>query len=344
MKAEVKKTPIESGDVFGELTVIARDHEAEEKRKNQGKQRRQMFLCRCSCGVEKVIMASSLTRADHPVLSCGHLRGHKRQKLTEDTERNLTGRTFGKLTVLHLDEAVAPGGGIHWKWICKCECGTTKSIRSSDLRNGSALDCGCGKRKRLSDAAIHDLTGQTFGHLHVLRRGNGIAKNGGIHAKWECRCDICGQTEIVQGPMLERYGKDRCLACCGKSLGETKIKELLDGAGITYVHDMPYEDCRSDDKDGFLRFDFRATDPKTGQIYMIEFDGEHHFKEVPTWYCAGGLHSVLQRDEAKNRWCAEHDVPMIRIPYTRLKDMCLEDILLESSKYIIGEQHETHIE
>lgn len=345
MKIEGNKRIVEIGDVFGELTVLARDYSAEESRRERGLGHRKMYICKCSCGAEKSIVGTYLTMSRNPTRSCGakeHRRGHYR---SSEPRFDLTGQTFGKLKVLHPDTSVHHGENVHLKWVCKCECGGTKSVRSSYLRSGQAVDCGCGRWQRMSDAMIHDLTGITFGHLHVIGRNMDVAPKAGRHAVWDCRCDLCGQIERVESPMLEHYGKDRCLACCGKSLGETKIKEFFDTAGIQYVYDMHYGNCRSVAKDGCLRFDFRVTDPKTNRLYMIEFDGEQHFKEVPTWRTTdiGGLATTIERDEAKNRWCAENDVPMIRIPYTRLKDMCLEDLLLETSTFIIGGQREEHM-
>jgi len=37
----------------------------------------------------------------------------------------------------------------------------------------------------------------------------------------------------------------------------------------------------------------------------------------------------------KNTYCKEHNIPLIRIPYTHYNDLCIEDLLLETSNYII---------
>jgi hypothetical protein len=42
-----------------------------------------------------------------------------------------------------------------------------------------------------------------------------------------------------------------------------------------------------------------------------------------------------EHDSFKNQWCKDNNIPLIRIPYTHLKDLCLEDLLLETSKYIV---------
>jgi hypothetical protein len=37
----------------------------------------------------------------------------------------------------------------------------------------------------------------------------------------------------------------------------------------------------------------------------------------------------------KNQWCKENNIPLIRIPYTHLKDLSIEDLILETSKFKI---------
>src|SRR5690348_2738835 len=54
--------------------------------------------------------------------------------------QDLTGRQFGRLTVLSRAEN-APGEKP--RWLCRCECGNIKIIRSEQLRKGESKSCGC---------------------------------------------------------------------------------------------------------------------------------------------------------------------------------------------------------
>ncbi len=54
---------------------------------------------------------------------------------------DLTGKVFGKLTVIQYLEHDKPGS---W-WICKCGCGRTKKIRGTNLSNNHTKTCGCSK-------------------------------------------------------------------------------------------------------------------------------------------------------------------------------------------------------
>lgn len=53
--------------------------------------------------------------------------------------KDLTGMRFGRLVVLGIDDK----GTRKTYWICQCDCGNVKSVRSDSLQNGSIRSCGC---------------------------------------------------------------------------------------------------------------------------------------------------------------------------------------------------------
>lgn len=57
---------------------------------------------------------------------------------------NLSGRRFGKLTVVEMAEPYhSPGGYKATNWRCVCDCGKHTIVRTCNLRNGKSLSCGC---------------------------------------------------------------------------------------------------------------------------------------------------------------------------------------------------------
>lgn len=59
---------------------------------------------------------------------------------------DLVGKKFGKLTVIKYAGKDKFGTSL---WLCKCECGNKKIIRSSDFKNGKTKSCGCIHNKKL---------------------------------------------------------------------------------------------------------------------------------------------------------------------------------------------------
>ena len=42
------------------------------------------------------------------------------------------------------------------------------------------------------------------------------------------------------------------------------------------------------------------------------------------------------RDDYKNQWCKDNNIPLIRIPYLYINNLYIEDLKLDASKFIIN--------
>jgi hypothetical protein len=58
---------------------------------------------------------------------------------------------------------------------------------------------------------------------------------------------------------------------------------------------------------------------------------------LPVKFCGieETFEKIKMRDSLKNKWCEERHIPLIRIPYTKLETLRIEDLLLETSKYVM---------
>ena len=115
--------------------------------------------CRCDCGTEKDVDASSLRRGN--TQSCGCER-------IEKASTKLIGHTFGQLIVIERDyeeEKKYIDRRIRWK--CKCSCGNYETFREDSLYNNKNLMCKeC--LSKIPAAQTIDLTNQKFGKLLAL--------------------------------------------------------------------------------------------------------------------------------------------------------------------------------
>ncbi|MBK8078221.1 MAG: hypothetical protein IPK24_22430 [Kineosporiaceae bacterium] len=102
---------------------------------------------------------------------------------------DLTGHTFGRLTVLSL--ADRKNGRI--AWTCTCTCGATVSVQANNLRSGNSTSCGCANREvhraRMAELGRmpnrtkpDDEIGYTAAHDRV-RKVNGSAS---LHSCVDC--------------------------------------------------------------------------------------------------------------------------------------------------------------
>ena len=69
------------------------------------------------------------------------------------TRKNWVGTRQGKLTVLSLHSQGTHSGPA--RWLCKCDCGKTKTICSQSLRIGTE-SCGCKRVQRIRERAKHN--------------------------------------------------------------------------------------------------------------------------------------------------------------------------------------------
>lgn len=63
---------------------------------------------------------------------------------------DLTGKRFGRVTVIRRDGTVYMAGNKHWSqptWLCVCDCGTEFVTCGNYLKQGRTKSCGCLRRE-----------------------------------------------------------------------------------------------------------------------------------------------------------------------------------------------------
>jgi very-short-patch-repair endonuclease len=74
------------------------------------------------------------------------------------------------------------------------------------------------------------------------------------------------------------------------------------------------------------KFDFFVNEK-----YIIEFDGIQHFESV-LFFKNNDYLTIKTRDDIKTQWCKENGIPLIRIPYTKLDTLTIEDLILDEEE------------
>ena len=236
-----------------------------------------------------------------------------------------TGNRYGKIVVLKqvLDPIEKKKRNGAACWLCQCDCGQKIIATGHELRRGRRKTCG---KKQCSNLVINQV-GNKYGKLTVLKYA-GLNKTG--QALWECKCD-CGNNTQVLGINL-RNGNSRSCGCI-KSKGELKIAQLLIKNNIPFEKQKKFKNCVFDNSNYFARFDFYINNE-----YIIEYDGIQHFKYFDsqnTWNTKKRMIDTQQKDHFKTKWCKQNNIPLIRIPYTHYNNLCIEDLLLETSSFIV---------
>lgn len=294
------------GQVFNNLQVL-------RLAPTKTKDRKAKWICKCKCGnIVEVIGKELLTGHTK---SCGCLKH-------ELAINNLVGQRFSKLLVLKNVPAPDEIKNKSSYWLCKCDCGNQVIVSGSKLVSGNTKSCGCLTHEPHS---YLDLTGKHFGKLTVIKKViipnktfNGVA--------WLCKCE-CGKEKIVSSTNLLTNQTKSC--GCLVSKGEDKITTLLIENNIPFIAQKTFDTCRFES--GYCaKFDFYIDNS-----FLLQFDGIQHFKYFNNgWGNKENLLKVHQRDQFKNEWCKNNNIPLKRIPFWELDNLTIEDIL--SDKYLIN--------
>ena len=165
----------------------------------------------------------------------------------------------------------------------------------------------------------NDLTNKTFGKWIVIEKTNKRASNGGVY--WHCICE-CGNEKNILAQSLLNGQSLSCGEHSNISKGNSKIIEILNSNNIQYETEKKFNSCKDKRE---LPFDFYIENK-----YLIEYDGKQHFDKNSIF----DYEYTHNHDLLKSKWCKENNIPLIRIPYTHYDNLCLEDLLLETSSFI----------
>lgn len=242
--------------------------------------------------------------------------GQRGRKLT-----NYVGQIHGCWKVIERD--LNPKSKSHETfWICECQnCGSISSVRKTDLDKNPRSCNNCkGEiiQKILEEKGfiVHPMNiGDKFGLLTVIDRP--FLKNNKSYVK--CKCDCGNIVEVRKDHLLGlNHSKTISCGCATKSSGELKIEQLLIENNIDFQTQYRIKEFNIS-----APFDFAIF--KNGEIIqLIEYDGQQHYEPVDIFGGEERLKIQQERDRKKDEWCREHNIPLLRIPYTDYDKISME--------------------
>lgn len=249
---------------------------------------------------------------------------------------DLTGQDFGYWHVIKRGQNNSRGQA---RWICQCTaCGKIKEVAGGHLRSGRSTNCGCIRMEKMRQATIKHEEGKIYGYLKVIRMATEEEKprhdRTGVY--WNCECLNCGRKDVI---VLGDYLRNGDTTSCGciQSKNESRIADMLHNAGISFRQQYVFDDLTSTGrKCDRLLFDFAIMNGNI-LLYLIEYDGQQHFNSKHAWKEAG-FEITRKNDLAKNKYCFDHNIPLIRIPYN--EKYTFEDLQLSTTKFLLTRDNE----
>lgn len=169
-----------------------------------------------ACGKETFISAPTLEQGKSK--SCGCIQYQNRPKGKNSKKfQDLTGQRFGKLVVERYDSD-EPSRRTYW--ICKCDCGNTKSVRALYLKQGDTASCGCQTYRKGKDSpcwtGYEEISGHQWWEIKKGARIRDLHFNLSIQEAWqkfinqEKRCALTGESlEMRRNASLDRIDSSK---------------------------------------------------------------------------------------------------------------------------------------
>jgi hypothetical protein len=196
----VKSDEVIIGQRFDKLTVL------EKEFKLFGHYPRPVCVCKCSCVCGNITEVDVYSLLSKNTKSCGC---NKHRSKTND----LTGRRFGRLTVLEIsDKHIKPSGQKCNMWKCKCDCGVIKTVWATSLSSGETLSCGCLRDEKSIEAST----------THGLSKFE--------HAEYKTWLSMKSRCNNQNNNDYKNYG-GRGIKVCDKWSGEMGFKNFIDDMG-----------------------------------------------------------------------------------------------------------------
>lgn len=263
---------------------------------------------KCKCGNIVEVNLSNIKSNYKKDCGCGH--DDRMNDLIKEKYNYLIGTQINDWLVL--DIIPPENNKHHTSALCECTCGTIKKVNITYLLSEKSKNCGCGRKKKLSDIKGKNLIGQRFGKLVVtelLEERNKFRRR-----LYRCKCD-CGNTCVVSSVCLLNHHTSSC--GCILSSNNLYIHNYLIDKNIK--HEPEYPVCINGQR---FRFDFYLSDYNL----FIEYDGEQHYKPVKF---AGQsdkdaeiqFDKTKKHDVIKNKYCEDNNINLLRIPYWEKKNI-----------------------
>lgn len=266
---------------------------------------------------------------------------------------------------LILDYSINKNGRTYW--VCHClACGNSYVekrednlkagavggiVYSSGRINKGTRSCGCKQKNQFKNPNTtgkinEDLTGQILEGWKLIEKTPILDSNRSFYYLCQSTInsnyyDLLSIRHLKDGYVAKAKNankkyielQEQLLADIKKpkmSHGEEYILSLLKKANIHGNYQYSFSECK--DKMP-LPFDFYIENK-----YVIEYDGEQHF--VPNSFFGGeeGFNIRRSHDLIKNKYCFDHNIPIIRIPYNVIFE--LSDLKLETTKFLLTKEKE----
>lgn len=350
---EIRNSEDLTGKQFGDWTVISENLERRQYDRDNNKNYKTYWNCRCVCGKIKAVSASHLKG--------GHSKGcgcRKAKEQSENRRRDLTGMTFGRLRVLSDGGYVERGNRKRYRWMCQCECGDMTIYDIDDLTSGKRIECDicraggfnsirsktryeCNQAKIELEGSLYDDLSHDYSDAEIYAMWSNDNKlsprelTRKSHSAIILVCPKCFNKYKTSA--LQLYGRAHEIMCpsCTQNEEDSSYERIIkkylnDSLGLQTLHEY---DCtlvpinpRTGNK---LRYDNEVVE----YHLIIEVHGSQHYSaDIPDCWANGKDKDELfedrkYKDEYKMGYALQHGYDYLAISYVDINNGKYRDII-----------------
>jgi hypothetical protein len=275
------------------------------------------LLCVCKCG-EITRTTIDAVRRGSGCMKCGIQNIKDKQKLSYDFVKSYFEQFGYKL----LEDIY-----VNWKTKMKYECdkGHINYMTWNSFKNGERCPDCAGFKKKTIEYVRQEFEKFNYQLLDDVYINNSVPLN------YKCPKGHFGK--ISWGNFLTGQ---RCKQCF-ESKGEEKIYNYLVNNEIQFKREYRIDECRYKNP---LPFDFAIFDECDNLQYLIEYDGEQHFRAVEVFGGNEAFENAKLRDKIKTKYCQDHYIKLLRIPYTEIDNIgnILDNFLFKNNQILIKQK------
>lgn len=183
------------------------------------------------------------------------------------------------------------------------QCTKCGYIHKSSIHSASLAGCKrcMGNYKRTLAERKKDVQLKSKGFVDIIQLDNGIGTY------------VCSEGHSFKA-LVNAFlmGSGGC-PICFSSKGELRIYQYLMSKNIHFKRQVRFDSCK--DKIA-LPFDFYVND-----TFLVEYDGIQHYHPVPLFNSKDPFELRKIHDNIKTKWAKNHNIPLLRIPYTKYEEV-----------------------
>ncbi len=199
--------------------------------------------------------------------------------------------------------------GIKVWWLCPKGSDHEWEAKICSRTNGTKCPC-CDGKKVVPSTCLLTTHPHIASSWHPTKNGKKRPEHytagSGKKVFWLCEKGHEWESAITDRTRPYGNGCPRC----SESKGEKKTLETIESLGIYHERQFKFDNCK--DKKS-LPFDFLVI--QNGSCGLIEYQGKQHYQPVENWGGEKELANIQSRDQIKQSFCDNVNIPLLKIPY-----------------------------